>query len=275
MNNSSTALQDTLYSFNYTKLWNQISSKHLHTSFEILIQLNGNIKNTVNHCSQMLIPGNVVIMRPGDWHTIDVLPNQLHLHRDIYIQIEKMHKICDFLSPTLFDELLTPDTPAYFNISAQRIQILEKNLLLFTKKNLNISDCESLHTCILFELLSDYLARQIDHEATNYPSWLQNFLIYLNNPNNISLRISELAKYSGFSREHLCREFHKYIGQTLESYLTEIRINYSLSLLACPDFSIVYISNELGYDSQNSFTNNFRKQFGITPTTWRKIQKKT
>ena len=52
--------------------------------------------------------------------------------------------------------------------------------------------------------------------------------------------------------------------------MTELRLNYSLSLLSETDFSIAYIAQELGYDSQNSFTNNFRKQFGITPMLWRK-----
>ena len=84
------------------------------------------------------------------------------------------------------------------------------------------------------------------------------------------LKIGELAKFTGYSREHLGREFRKYTGQILESYITESRINYSLSLLSDTDFSIAYIVNELGYKSQNSFTNNFRKQFGITPINWRK-----
>ena len=253
----------------YTKLWNQISAKHLHVSFEILIQLSGKTKNTVNDSVRMFVPGNAVLMRPGDWHTIDVFPNEPHLHRDIYIRPEKMRKICDFLTPALFDELTASTEPVYFDISASKMQALENKLFLFNEKNFHSLDHESFHTCIVFEILSDYVEYRIGKE-TAYPEWLQKFLSFLNNPDHMSLKISELARVAGYSREHLGREFKKYTGQTLESYITEIRINYSLSLLSDTDFSIAYITNELGYDSQSSFTNNFRKQFGVTPMTWRK-----
>lgn len=253
----------------YTKLWNQLSTKHMHTSFEILIQLKGQILNTVNESSRKLIAGNVVFMRPNDWHTIEVLPNETHLHRDIYISNEKMRKICDFLEPTLFKELTESSDPIYFDISANKIQILESKLVLFNEKKSDSLDQESLHTCIIFELLSDYIYYRTYNELS-YPTWLQKFLTYVNTPDIMSLKISDLTKFTGYSREHLGREFKKYIGQTLESYMTELRLNYSLSLLSETDFSIAYIAQELGYDSQNSFTNNFRKQFGITPMLWRK-----
>ena len=255
--------------YNYTKLWNQISTKHLHESFEVLIQLRGKTTNIVNNCPQILVPGTVVLMRPGDWHTIDTFPGEPHLHRDIYIRPEKMCKICDFLSPTLFSELTTAEKPVYFNIDANKMQALEDKLFLFNDKDFHSFDYESFHTCIVFEILSDYTKYRIAQKNA-YPDWLQNFLTFLNDPDHMSMRIGEFEKIVGYSRNHLSREFRKYTGQTLESYITEIRINYSLSLLACPDFTIVYISNELGYDSQNSFTNNFLKQFGVTPATWRK-----
>ncbi len=253
----------------YTKLWNQISAKHLHISFEILIQLSGKVQNTVNDSSRILVPGNIVLMRPGDWHTIDVFPDEPHLHRDIYIRPEKMHRICDFLSPTLFDELTASSEPIYFDISASRMRILEHQLFLFNKKTFHSFDYESMHSCICFNLLSYYIEYAVLSKNA-YPDWLRKFLIHLNNPEHLSLKIDELTKVTNYSREHLSRIFKKYLGQTLESYVTDLRMNYALELLSATDFSMAHITNELGYDSQNSFTNNFRKQFGVTPMVWRK-----
>lgn len=262
-------LQDAPRPSDYTKLWNQISTRHLHVSFEILIQLSGKVQNTVNGFSRILVPGNIVLMRPGDWHTIDVFPDEPHLHRDIYIRPEKMRRICDFLSPTLFDELTALSEPIYFDISASRMRILEHQLFLFNKNTFHSFDYESLHSCICFNLLSYYIEYAVISKSA-YPDWLRKFLIYLNNPEHLSLKIDELAKVTNYSREHLSRIFKKYLGQTLESYVTDLRMNYSLELLSDTDFSMAYITNELGYDSQNSFTNNFRKQFGVTPLVWRK-----
>ena len=242
----------------YTKLWNQISARHLHISFEILIQLSGKVQNTVNDSSRILVPGNIVLMRPGDWHTIDVFPDEPHLHRDIYIRPEKMRRICDFLSPSLFDELTVSVEPIYFDISASRMRILEHQLFLFNKKTFHSFDYESLHSCICFNLLSYYIEYAVLSKNA-YPDWLRKFLIHLNNPEHLSLKIDELTKVTNYSREHLSRIFKKYLGQTLESYVTDLRMNYALELLSATDFSMAHITNELGYDSQNSFTNNFRK----------------
>ena len=262
-------LQDTPRPSDYTKLWNQISAKHLHISFEILMQISGKIQNTVNNSSRILVPGNIVFMRPGDWHSINVSNDEAHLHRDIYIRPEKMHRICDFLSPTLFDELTASSEPIYFDISASRMKILEHQLFLFNDKTFHSFDYESLHSCICFNLLSYYIEYAVISKSA-YPDWLRKFLIYLNNPEHLSLKIDEFAKVTNYSREHLSRLFKKYLGQTLESYVTDLRMSYSLELLSDTDFSIAYIANELGYDSQNSFTNNFHKHFGVTPMQWRK-----
>lgn len=252
----------------YTKLWNQISAKHLHVSFEILIQLSGKIQNTINGSTQLLIPGNVVLMRPGDEHTIDVPPKETHLHRDIYISPAKMKKMCDFLSPELFRDLTKSPEPIYFDIDANKMHTLENKLFLFNEKDFDSFDYESMHSCICFNLLSDYFEHNVARKKA-YPDWLQKFLIFLNNPEHIPLKIDELTKFTNYSREHLSRIFKKYLGQTLESYIIDMRMNYSLQLLSDTDFSLVYIANELGYDSQNSFTNNFRNRFGVTPKEWR------
>lgn len=262
-------MEQFLQAANYTKLWNQISLKHLHTSFEILILLSGKIENTVNESVRTLMPCDVVIMRPGDWHTISLPPNVSHLHRDIYISEQKMREICNFLATDLFHEITQSSEPIYFSIDAARMQILENKLLLFNIKNFDSMDYESFHTCIVCDILSDYTEYKIAH-ARNHPDWLQNLLSYLNNPQNLSLKTNDLAKLTNYRREHLSREFKKYIGKTLEAYITELRIGYSLSLLSDTNLSIAFIANELGYDSQNSFTNNFKKQYGVTPMIWRK-----
>ncbi len=80
-----------------------------------------------------------------------------------------MRKICDFLEPTLFKELTESSDPIYFDISANKIQILESKLVLFNEKKSDSLDQESLHTCIIFELLSDYIYYRTYNELS-YPT---------------------------------------------------------------------------------------------------------
>lgn len=258
----------------YTKLWNALSLKHLHEKFEILIALSGKAESIVNDVPQTLVTGTVVLSRPGDIHEIRLYPNEEHLHRDIYIATPKMKRICDCISPSFYNELTESVAPVVFEIEPRHLQLLESKLLFLENIKYDPTPCtnsdfENLHTCIVYEILSDYMAHKISRSKT-YPEWIQELISYLNNPNYLSLKISELAKLVNYSREHLCRAFKKTVGQTLESYITESRINYSLSLLSDTDLSVAYIANELGYESQNSFTRNFRKQIGITPMAWRK-----
>ena len=258
----------------YTSLCAESSPRHTHNFFEILIPLTGQAENIYGGASHSLCPGDVVLMRPGDAHELRILSaREKHTHRDIYVSPEKMQKICSMF-PHLYHRLLAFREPVVFRVDLQRLRVLEQQLALFDQKSIELTDYDSFHTCIVFEILSYYMEYQCKQYEV-LPGWLQNFLLRLNDIDYLSMKVKDLAKAVNYSPEHLCREFKKYMGKPLEKYLTESRVNCSLSLLAETDMPIVEISACLGYDSQNSFTRNFCNRLGVTPRAWRTEHKNT
>ena len=254
---------------NYTQLHSEYTAKHTHNFFEFYIQLEGETHNIYNEAENFLVPGNIVLMGPKGFHTVDKVPNKPQLHRDVYVSINKMYQICQLLSPTLYSKIsTTSNVPITFEINLQKLNLLEKKLELFDTPSTS-TDYGAFHTCIVYELLSLYIEYQILQPA-RYPKTIQNLLQLLTQPEYFTLSTEDIAKSLHYSRTYLSDEFRKCTGKKLIDYINESRINYALILLMQKDLSVSDIATRLGYDSQNSFTRNFQKLLGITPAVWRK-----
>lgn len=254
---------------NYTQPHSEYTAKHTHNFFEFYIQLEGKIHNIYNETEKILVPGNIVLMGPQGFHTVDAVPNETHLHRDVYVSINKMYQICQLLSPTLYSKIsTTSNVPITFEINPQKLNLLEKKLELFDTPSAS-TDYGAFHTCIVYELLSLYIEYQILQPA-RYSKPIQNLLQLLTQPEYFTLSTEDVAKKLHYSRTYLSDEFRKCTGKKLIDYINESRINHALILLMQKDLSVADIATRLGYDSQNSFTRNFRNLLNITPAAWRK-----
>ena len=88
---------------------------------------------------------------------------------------------------------------------------------------------------------------------------------------NPDLSLPVISEYSGVTPQHLTRLFRKKLGCTVAEYLHAHRITCGKKLLAETDQSIAAIAQQVGYNSANTFTYNFRHCEGITPANYREI----
>ncbi|MBN6398533.1 AraC family transcriptional regulator [Escherichia coli] len=82
--------------------------------------------------------------------------------------------------------------------------------------------------------------------------------------------INSLVEYSGYSRRYLQLLFYDYVGMPVGKYIQRRRISRAAILLRLTNLPIVTISEKLCYDSQQTFTREFRKHTGNTPLQYRK-----
>ncbi|MNY66394.1 Transcriptional activator NphR [compost metagenome] len=59
------------------------------------------------------------------------------------------------------------------------------------------------------------------------------------------------------------------LGTTPLTYLQNLRIEISMTLLESGDLGIEEIANQVGYQNASSFTRLFRQQVGATPAAYR------
>ncbi|CAX57884.1 MULTISPECIES: superoxide response transcriptional regulator SoxS [Erwinia] len=84
-----------------------------------------------------------------------------------------------------------------------------------------------------------------------------------------TLSIDEVAAKSGYSKWHLQRMFRTVTKQTLGGYIRERRLTLAAEALSQTQRPVFDIAMQYGYDSQQTFSRVFRRQFSQTPTAYR------
>ena len=83
------------------------------------------------------------------------------------------------------------------------------------------------------------------------------------------INIDDLVLYSGYSRRYLQMTFKEYVGIPVGKYIRVRRASRAAALLKLSKMTIIEISEKLFYDSQQTFTREFKKIFGYTPRQYR------
>lgn len=120
-------------------------------------------------------------------------------------------------------------------------------------------------TVILSRLYSQSPATQ---SSSSY--YLANVTSYINNNYNKDLKVKELASMANLSERHFLRTFKDTYKKSPSDYINSLRLSHAKNLLRHTDLSILAISLQSGFNSSNYFSRQFGKEFGMTPTQYRK-----
>jgi AraC-like DNA-binding protein len=84
------------------------------------------------------------------------------------------------------------------------------------------------------------------------------------------MTIAELSREAGISMTQYFRLFKKHIHESPLIYFNAMKIRRAAELLRHTLMPIKEIAFNLGYDEPAYFTNQFRKQMGVSPRDYRK-----
>ncbi len=84
----------------------------------------------------------------------------------------------------------------------------------------------------------------------------------------------EIAKKLNISTRQLSRIIKSKYGKTLHQLLIEKRLNTAKNLLLNTDCSIIKIYKKVGFNTSSSFYKKFGERYKMTPTEYRKLNKK-
>jgi len=82
--------------------------------------------------------------------------------------------------------------------------------------------------------------------------------------------VDELARKVALSRSALARRFASLVGESPIHYLARWRLALAAQGLRAGTEAIARISEVSGYESEAAFSRAFRREFGLSPTAWRK-----
>jgi len=85
--------------------------------------------------------------------------------------------------------------------------------------------------------------------------------------------VEELGRAAGISRSGLAERFTRVIGIAPMHYLADWRLQVAAHKLRDTSDPLVWIAEQVGYESEAAFSRAFRKKFGAAPATWRRVGK--
>lgn len=95
---------------------------------------------------------------------------------------------------------------------------------------------------------------------------------YIRQHHRRKLSVVELADHAGISARQLHRRFQEVFGMNVQEFVNKTRIQAACDELLNSHRSIAAIAIEFGFCDQSAFTQQFKKQLGITPHKFRRQQ---
>ncbi|HAS44740.1 MAG TPA: hypothetical protein DCS93_29950 [Microscillaceae bacterium] len=118
--------------------------------------------------------------------------------------------------------------------------------------------------------MNDPLDKQQDYQLR-----IQKVLTYIRTHLAEPLDVSQLAAIGNFSTFHFHRIIRAYLNEPLGAYIKRIRLDTAAQLLIYSQVPINEISHQIGYEVPSSFTNAFKKKFGLSPQEFRHQKQQT
>lgn len=156
-----------------------------------------------------------------------------------------------------------------FKIIAKFSKDIEKLMMLQSRYTdgliqLNsFSDILTWTSLIIEELINLY------SETNTKDEIVERAIKFINENYMNDIGLKEVAGYLFVSPYYLSHIFKELTGKTFTEYLTSIRLNRAKELLTVTNLSISDISSMVGYEDTNYFSKIFKKQIGITPSSYR------
>jgi len=128
--------------------------------------------------------------------------------------------------------------------------------------------CKQLAQILLILYYQAFQKCRIQERAQN-SSFARDIMIYINFHYAKKVTLESLAAIFHRSEDHISHEFKNVYGISPINYAIDRRICEAKWLLINTLDSLAVVSEQIGYENVNYFTNLFTKKIGMTPTEYR------
>ena len=128
---------------------------------------------------------------------------------------------------------------------------------------------------LLYSRTMAELAYSMIHEKENTGLYyLKKACGYIDRNIHETIRIPELAAYTGINKSYLQALFSRILGCGIIEYINKKRLEEAVFLLINSSMSITDIAFSTGYNSRQHFAHTFEKYYGTGPLSYRKLHKR-
>ena len=257
-------------SFNY--LNRPYPSLHIHDYWEILLVVDSSLTHIVNDKTYTMKSGDVCLLRPYDIHCFTFEKENKTKTLTFLIKTEYMQKILSVYSNDLYARLLSFDGIFTNKISTEFLRAITP-IILSMQSNMLDDATRLFQTKIIINRIIDNFIFSYYSLKEQSPSWLNDFVMELNSPFISFENVDALARKTPYSYSRLSRIFKKHTGRTIIEHITMSKLSFAKDELIYTDKTISEIAQELDYLSISHFNRTFKKEMGISPREYRKLNK--
>jgi len=221
---------------------------HLHRSFELYVQTEGEAAVTVDGAKYTLTPGNAVL----------IFPFQIHSYET---SIANCRMVCIF-SPDLVPDFYAGREHSVPVGNVFSFQVPEN----LCADNLYLKRSFAYRVCGEFDLGRSYTqkAQTID------PNVLTQLLLYAENHYRSECLLRNAAAAIGYDYAYISKFFKRQTGIPFRQYVNRLRIHESQRLLTHSRQSILQIGEACGFSCLRTFDREFAAVAGMTPVEYRR-----
>lgn len=246
--------------------YNNNTSAHNHTFYEIFYVLSGNITHTVNDITSKISVGDCFILPPNAVHKFKC--QQQSTQRDIIISTDLFEHVLELFSN--FEGF----SPSSILLSHVTLDINELAKLENIFREYSFESNLAKKRCISIEILMNIFKKTFDKnnknpQPSNMPYIVQEIYDSMSKETFIKLGTKELYKSLKYNKSYIAHTFKNYTGMTISEYVTQVRLNHVVYYLKTSDMPLQKIAEMVGIDVP--YMNKiFKKKYGVTPTKYRK-----
>lgn len=244
---------------------------HDHDYFELFWVDGGRLTHQVNGVDLIMDVGDGAWIRPADRHGFSpasVGPCRLvnvmfraetaaHLRKRYEADLAGRH--CWWDGPT----------PRAVRFDAQQQSVLDRWTTELEAGPRSLARIEGF----LLGLLNRMIPTATD-PLPDVPSWLADAIEAVRRPALFRMGAKGLVVAANRSHEHVCRALRSLLATTPSALVNRIRMDHAAHLLSDTDLPVGRIALECGLENQSHFHALFRRQFGLTPSRYRRIHQR-
>ena len=235
----------------------RMSDYHMHTYYEMSFIKEGDVTVFLSDISDSGTHSRIVLTRPLTPHFIIAEPGSFYSRTNILFSNE-------FIAASIpewdtLSELFGANGNVISLTAAEYAAIYEIIGKLEAEKDLLRKKLLLLY---LLSLLKDIPAS--GSTSTQTPKYLTAAVSYLTEHFADRITADELAAHVGVGRTTLMTGFKKYMGVTMNEYITGCRLKHAIKLIRA-ESTLDEAAEECGYADGSCLIRIFKKRFGVTP----------
>ena len=238
-----------------------IIEHHWHEWLEIIYNIEGEMSVVTPQGTLKVDCGNLVVIGMQTLHGIE---GELGDYRYQCLHVN-IGFILQNMSPTLLDDkiFLIEDKQKALQYFSDIIRLMKHDDIISQLK----------YKANILNLLSVCLQdshTNIESVKGEVNDVFSDILFYISTHYQEDLSLQELSKQFGYTTQHISLLFKKNLDTTYYTYLTKLRLDRAKFLLMTTNKRNIDIAIECGFSSEHSLISHFKKNFGETPSQFRK-----